>query len=174
MVLDGWSPALATDFTDERDVVQFPFSLHHEGFHLSFTRVSRPRKARPGPFGGHMPDDSTTECSDNCALFATLEETTKQDAHPFPRLDAFPVAKACFLFHDLSVDSADVLTKTQQEVRLRSKVLVIYAHLVKFFIRGDGFGNEGFSTAVHVVERFFPSAEGFQTFPNARDVESER
>ena len=174
MVLVGRLMVPVTKFTDKRDFVEFPFCLHDEGLHPSVTSVMGPRETRLCFFGGHVPDDGTTKCSDNCTLFTALKEGAKKDAHPFPGLDAFPVSEACFLVHDLNVESANLLTKTHKEVCLLSKVLVLRTHLVELLVRRIGFGHERSSAAVHLVECFLSCTDSFQTFPDVRDVGSER
>jgi hypothetical protein len=91
--------------------VEFSFGLHDEGFHLGVTGVVGPRETWLGLLGGHISNNSAAKRGDDCALFATLKETAKQDTHPFPRLGAFPVAKAGFLVHDLDVERANLFTK---------------------------------------------------------------
>lgn len=136
--------------------------------------VKGPRETWLRLFSGYIPNDSAAKCGNNCALFATLEETTKQDTHPFPRLDAFPIPKASLFVHDLDVKCANLFTKAREEIRLLSKVLVLWAHSVELLVCGIGLGHEGSSTAVHLVERLLPGADSFQTFSNVRDVGSER
>ena len=163
-----------TDFTHERDFVELPFGLHHKGFHLGVTSVEGPRETWLCLFGGHVPDDSATKRGDNSTLFAALEESAEQDAHPFSRLDAFPVAKVCFLVHDIGVENADLFTKSQEEVVLLSNVLVFRAHFVKFLVCGIGFGDDRFSSPVHIVESFLSGTDSLQAFPYVRDMGSER
>ena len=131
---------LVTDFTGERDSVEFPFGLPHERPYPGVTSVEGPGETWLCLFCGHMPDNSTTESGYDRTLFATLQETTKQNAHPFPRLDTLPVAETRFLVLDLGVKTMDVFTKSHQGVRLLPNVLVIYPHLTKLLLGGFGFG----------------------------------
>ena len=174
MVLVGRLLDPVTDFTREGDFVEFSFSLQDEGFDLGLASVVGPRKTWLCLFDGHVPDDGATKCSDNCTLFAALKESAKKDAHPFPRLDTFPVPKACFLIHNLDVESPNLFAKASKEVRLLSKVFVLRAHLAELLICGIGFGYEGFSATMHSIESFLPGSDSFQTLPNMRDVGSEK
>lgn len=154
--------------------MEFSFGLYDERLHFGVIGVVGPRETWLCLFGGHISDDSAAKRCNNCALLTTLEETAKQNTHPFPRLDAFPVAKASFLVHDLDVKCVDLFTKAHEEICLLLKVLVLRAHLAELPVCGIGFGHEEFSAAVHPVERLLSGADGFQTFSDVCDVGSER
>ena len=146
--------------------MEFSFGLYHERFHLGVIGVKGPGETWLCLFGGHISDNSAAKCCDDCALLTTLEETAKQDTHPFPRLDTFPVAEASFFVHDFDVKCADLFTKAHEEIRLLSKIFILRAHLAEPLVCRIGFGHEGFSAAVHLVERLLSGTDGFQTFSN--------
>lgn len=150
--------------------MKFSFGLHNEGFHLSVTGVVGPRETWVSPLSGHIPNDIAAECGDNRAFFATFKETPKQNTHPFPSLCAFPVAKVGFLVHDLDVECADLFTKAHEKVSLLSKVLILRVHSGEPLVGGIGFGHDGFSAAVHLVESLLPGTDSFQAFPNVCNV----
>ena len=150
--------------------------LRYEAFHTGVGQVgvASLRETRLSHRRGHTPNNSTTKCGDNRALFAALKETTEQESHPLPRLDPFPIAKAGLLFRNLDVECANSVTKIHEEVCLLSEALVLWFHLVELIFSRIGFGPEGFSPAEKLGKRLLPGTDSLQAFPNVHDVLSKR